>query len=307
MKKPLNICVLSNSPQTKLIETIMKRGHNPTLLNPENLILYISDRPHGYDELWRDGGARITSTEFDACIPRIHTDRYHSTRIIDHLNKHLGVWTAQTGDSINFVTDKIICAQMLSRAKIRTPKQILARSPKDLKFLISKVGGLPCVLKGCTGTQGKGIILLESIQQSNMLLESFYLEQRNFLIQQFIDNGGQDLRLIVIGSKVVSCMKRIAPPDDIRSNRSLRGMCEKFEPDEETKQMAVDAVAAIPGLGWAGVDLMLENVKDDQGNNVTIRYLIEENSASGEGIITITNYNHYEDLIDFVENNYNKK
>ena len=62
--------------------------------------------------------------------------------------------------------------------------------------------------------------------------------------------------------------------------------------------MCVKAVASIPNLNFAGVDVM-EYEKEN--------YLIEINGNPGEQIIDIAGHNYFEDLIDFCEINHKKK
>jgi glutathione synthase/RimK-type ligase-like ATP-grasp enzyme len=135
-----------------------------------------------------------------------------------------------------------------------------------------------------------------------MCLESYYGSNRKIILQEFLDNGGTDERHIVCGGKVVNSMRRHSPNDDIRANLSLSGTGEKIEPDEETKQFAIDCCEAIPGLNFAGVDVMKVKHGDDE-----IKYFIEINSNPGEKIISVTGKNHYIDLLEFVEKNYKRK
>ena len=68
--------------------------------------------------------------------------------------------------------------------------------------------------------------------------------------------------------------------------------------------MCIDAVAAIPGLNFAGVDII--KGKDKKTKEVK-PFFIEVNSNPGEMIIDITGHNHYEDLLDFVEKTYKRR
>lgn len=306
--KPLNIIVLSNGANQLLVDTINRRGHNATLLNPSEHWIYYSDREAGYDELWNDStGERITQKQFNACIPRIHSDRVHANKILQFINRTLGVWCAQSSNAVLTCSDKAATLHRASRAKIRIPKTALARSPKQINHLINKVGRLPVIVKPTHGSQGAGVVLLETILSANMLLESYYREKRNFLLQQYIDAGGEDIRAIVINGEVVSSMKRIAPKHDIRANLSLEGTAVPIELDDETKEFCVRAVEAIPGLGWGGVDIMVRESKDDKGNEVLERFLIEVNSAPGTKIVEVTGINHYEALLDWIERDCKKK
>ena len=56
-------------------------------------------------------------------------------------------------------------------------------------------------------------------------------------------------------------------------------------------------------LNFAGVDIMKKMDKDGK----PVPYFIEINSNPGDMIIDVTGHNHYEDLLDYVERNCNRK
>ena len=301
MTDKLSILVLATGNAEKLIETIERRGHEYTLATPWDFDIYLSSSVHGYDSLYLNG-EKLLSSRFDACISRLGKDVEFGGKVIRQL-RNKGVFTVQTGEAIDTCADKFKSAQIMSKAHIRIPRQFYSTDPESAKNLIEKLGGLPVILKELSGSKGKGLILLESPRQTNMTLESYLGGGRKIILQEYLDNGGRDERHIVIDGKVVNSMERQSPDDDIRANLSLNGTGKPITPDPETEQMCIDAVAAIPGLNFAGVDIMKR--KDEQGKDVP--YFIEINSNPGELIIDVTGHNHYEDLLDFVERNYKKK
>lgn len=300
-KKSLNILILSSTKQEKLVATCLKRGHIPTVKNPTDFNIYISDKTSGYDALYFDDSAKIKSKDFDAVISRIGTNRDYASKVIEHFRFHLGIFCVQSGDSINTCADKVKTAQIMSQKKIRTPKQVYAINPRNIDFIIKKLGGLPVLLKELSNSRGKGIILLESPMQTNMTLESFYGSDKKIILQEFIKNGGKDERHIVIDGQVICSMERQAPKNDIRSNVSLNGTGTKILADQETTKMVIAAVAAIPDLNFAGVDVMKLTKTDRFGKVESFLYLIEINSNPGEQIINITGINYFDALLDFVE------
>ncbi|MBN2485365.1 MAG: ATP-grasp domain-containing protein [Bacteroidales bacterium] len=303
MKKSLNILILSGTNQNKLVATCRNRGHNPILKDPTDFNLYISDSVNGWDAIYDDvEGSRIKIKDIDACITRIGSNRDYATNIIEHLQKNLGIFCVQSGSAINNCADKFKASQKFSQTGIRVPKQWYAFSPRNMKFMIEKLGKLPIILKEITGSKGAGIIILESPMQTNMTLESYYRKGVKIILQEFIDNGGKDERHIVVNDKVVCSMERQAPKSDIRANVSLSGIARKIDADQETQNICLKMAQSIPGLNFAGCDVM--KIKDSEGK--TIIYAIEINSNPGEKIIDVTGHNYFDDLVEFVENNYNK-
>lgn len=302
MSKELNILIIATGSANKLIRTIEEKGHNYTLARPEDFDLYLSDNPKGFDEV-RLFGAKLVASKYDAVISRVGEHREFASKVLRHLQHNLNVFCVQSGPSIMTCADKFKSAQIMSENKIKVPRQFYSLRGKYPQMMIEKMGGLPIILKEVSGSKGKGLILLESPVQTNMTLESYFGTERKIILQEYLNNGGSDERHIVVGDKVVNSMRRQAPSNDIRANLSLAGSGEAITPDPETSEMVVNAVKAISGLNFAGVDIM--KVTNDKGEE--IRYFIEINSNPGEKIIGITGHNHYYDLIKFIEDNCTKK
>lgn len=300
-KEKLKILVLATGNAERLTDTIEQRGHEYVLAKPRDFDIYLSSSVHGYDSLYLNG-EKLVASQYDACISRLGEQREFGGKVIRQL-RNMGIFCTQSGDAIDTCADKFKSAQIMSKAHIRVPRQFYTNDPNMAKMLIEKLGGLPVILKELSGSKGKGLILLESPRQTNMTLESYLGGGRKIILQEYLDNGGRDERHIVCDGRVVNSMQRQSPDDDIRANLSLNGTGTPIMPDPETEKMCIDAVAAIAGLNFAGVDIMKS--KDASGKELP--YFIEINSNPGDMIIDVTGHNHYEDLLDFVERNYKKK
>ena len=301
MSKQLNILLIATGYPSKLMQTIKDRGHNYVLARPGDFDLYLSDNPKGFDKVFLFGN-RLVASRFDAVITRIGEHRAFASAIIRQLQHNLGIFCLQSGESIETCANKFKSAQIISEKHLKVPRQVYSMTGRYPALYADKLGGLPMILKELSGSKGKGLIQLESPRQTNMTLESYYGSERRIILQEFLANGGTDERHIVCGGKVVNSMRRHAPQHDIRANLSLEGKGEKIVPDEETKQFAIDCCNAIPGLNFAGVDIMKVKHGDSE-----IMYFIEINSNPGEKVIDVTKHNHYVDLLEYVENNYMRK
>lgn len=301
-KKSLNILVIATGASTKLLKTIEERGHKYTHATPQDFDLYLSDSTNGYDACYLYGN-KIVASRYDAVITRVGKHREFASKVIRHLQHNLSMFCVQSGNAILTCSDKWKAAQIMSENKIKVPRQFYSMQGNYAGMMIDKVGGLPVILKELSGSKGKGLILLESPRQTNMTLESYYGSERKIILQQYLDNGGTDERHIVCNGSVVNSMRRHSPEDDIRANLSLAGKGEAITADQETADMCIKAVRAIPGLNFAGVDIMKTTTDDGE----EVRYFIEINSNPGEKIMDITGYNHYQDLLDFVESECKKR
>ncbi|MBO8087819.1 MAG: RimK family alpha-L-glutamate ligase, partial [Marichromatium sp.] len=158
--------------------------------------------------------------------------------------------------------------------------------------LIELVGGAPLVVKLLEGTQGIGVVLAETGQAAESVIEAFRGLKEQILVQEFIREAkGADLRCFVIGDKVVAAMKRQGKEGEFRSNLHRGGSASLVKLTPEERSTAARA-AKIMGLNVAGVDLLRSN----HGPVV-----MEVNSSPGlEGIETATQKDLAGAIINYV-------
>src|SRR5690606_34906201 len=174
-----------------------------------------------------------------------------------------------------------------------SPYTTLFRSPRTTEALIDQVGGAPLVIKLLEGTQGVGVVLAETRQAAESVIEAFRGLNANILAQEYIkEAGGSDIRCLVVGGKVIAAMKRQGKEGEFRSNLHRGGSASIVKITPEERSTAVRA-ASILGLNVAGVDLLRSN----HGPLV-----MEVNSSPGlEGIETTTGKDVAGMIIEFIE------
>jgi len=158
------------------------------------------------------------------------------------------------------------------------------------------VGGVPLIIKFLEGTQGIGVVLVETAKAARSLMEAFLGLKVNVLVQEFIkESSGADLRCFVVGNEVVAAMNRQSKsPEEFRSNLHRGGISSPAEITEEERMMAIRATHII-GLNVAGVDI----VRSERGPLV-----IEVNATPGlEGIEKSTHIDVAGAIIEFIERN----
>jgi tetrahydromethanopterin:alpha-L-glutamate ligase len=132
------------------------------------------------------------------------------------------------------------------------------------------------VAKPIFGSQGKGIVKLESTQPDMKQKLATLLKERGVLyLQQFVPNPGRDIRVFVVGEEALGAIYRISQIGSFISNLSQGGTALKCELREEMRALAVNAAKAV-GADFAGVDL----IEGDEG-----LFVLEVNATpSGKGI-----------------------
>ncbi len=149
--------------------------------------------------------------------------------------------------------DKLSTHLVLQQHNIPMPTTYLATS-ETFHQLLDRVN-YPIVVKFPSGTGGRGVMFAESKSSASSLLDALVSLKQPFLIQEYIETGGVDIRLFVVGDKVVAGMKRKATPGEKRANLHSGGHGEPFTPDAAMKKIALKTAKSV-GAEVCGIDLL---------------------------------------------------
>lgn len=193
---------------------------------------------------------------YDAVIPRIGSTRvFHSITILCQFEL-LGSYALNPSSAITRARDKLHTLQLLAQQGIDSPITGFAHSADDTLALIEHVGGAPLVVKLLEGTQGIGVVLAESRQAAESVIDAFRALDTPILVQEYIAEAkGADIRCFVIGGRVVASIERQAKDGEFRSNIHRGGSARKVEISDVERKIALQATAAL-GLNVAGVDIL---------------------------------------------------
>lgn len=288
----MNIAILtkgfSNPTPKRLKEEAEKRGHNVQFINYAKCYVTLeSGKP-----VVRYRGEEIHNV--DAIIPRISAPLTNYGASIVRQFEMQNVFTTTSSISIVRSRDKLRSLQILSKSGIGIPKTVFARETADLSDILDQVGGAPVIIKVARGTHGKGVILAETRKAAIAVMQAFYFEGVNFLVQEFIEeSAGKDIRAFVVNGKVVASMQRQSSDDDFRSNLHQGGQGMPIKLTEDERKMVIKAARTM-GLTICGVDL----IRSNRGPLV-----LEVNSSPGTGIEEITGRDVVAPIIDYIEQN----
>ena len=171
--------------------------------------------------------------------------------------ERLNVPTLPNSSSIEASKDKMYANQIMAQAGLPIPKTMLTRFPCKAE-LVEKQVGFPCVMKVVTGSHGAGVYLCENAKQFEDLSEliSSIDFKASMIVQQYVSySEGRDLRVIVIGGRVVGAMLRRSTDGSFKANISRGGEGTPYDVDEHMEMLAIQ-VAKVLDLDIAGVDLL---------------------------------------------------
>ncbi len=291
IKNFMNIKILSRNSNLystqRLIEAAKKRRHNVEVIDPLKCDLIIEKRkPSVYYK-----GRYLSDT--DAIIPRIGASiTYYGTAVVRQFEM-MGCFTTTESQALVRSRDKLRSLQILSRARLGLPKTVFTNYSRDVEEIIDHVGGAPLIIKLLEGTQGLGVVLAETKNAAESVIEAFNGLQARVIVQEFIKEAkGADIRAFIVDGVVVGAMKRQGKEGEFRSNLHRGGTANIIQLTDDEENAAIKAAKAM-GLGVAGVD-MLQSARGP--------LILEVNSSPGlEGIEKATNKDIAKSIIRYIE------
>lgn len=174
-------------------------------------------------------------------------------------NKHIHCFNS--AHAIECCDNKVKTHFALQRKKLPMPKTVIAPMTytgigyRNLDFLeeVEKELSYPLIIKESYGSFGQQVYFIENRIKCEAKTKE--LEGKSFLYQQYIKSShGKDIRLQVVGDKVIAGMIRFSQTD-FRANITNGGTMKSYVPTKEQCDLAVKACKAVEA-NFAGVDLL---------------------------------------------------
>lgn len=288
----MRIIILSkgtaNYSTRRLKEEALARGHDVRILNYAKCYVSVESN----NPVVRYQGEEIR--DIDVIIPRIASSLTRYGGSIVRQFEMQNVFTTTSSIALVRSRDKLRSLQLLAKTGVGIPKTVFARETADFEDVLEQVGGAPVIIKVARGTHGNGVVLAETRKAAKAVMQAFYVEGVNFLVQEYIEeSAGTDIRAFVVNGKVVASMERRSLTDDFRSNIHQGGEGTPIKLSQDERRTAQKAAKAM-GLTICGVDMM----RSSRGPLV-----LEVNSSPGFAIEKVTNRNVAATIIDYIEQN----
>ena len=259
---PVNLWILQKRPRglvepyelMRLREEARQLGIALEAVAPEEIDLIV--RRDGRRSI-RRCGAEVELP--DLLLPRTGSASDTFALAILRQLEHLGVAVINTSGAIEAVKDKLYAHQLLAQCNLPIPRTMLARFPVDPELVAQQIG-FPCVIKLLVGSYGEGIVLCHDRTSFRDLIElvAGLDRSQSLILQQYIGTRpGQDLRVWVIGGRVIGAMLRRSTDGSFKANISRGGDGEPFALNGEIERLARESAAAVQ-LEIAGVDLLFD-------------------------------------------------
>jgi ribosomal protein S6--L-glutamate ligase len=218
--------------------------------------------------------------------------------LLSQLEK-IGVCMVNSRDSVEISADKYRTYLKLQDYGLTQPKTVLIPNEDTWKDALESLDSkFPIIMKTLEGSKGVGVLFIESERQIESLVQLLYSQNEDvdLLIQEYIKTDG-DIRVIILGGKVIASMKRDVVEGDFRSNVSQGAKVKEYALTELEIEQCILAAKAIDG-SWTAVDFIpSEKPKTEPPHILEVNH-----SAGTEGIEKATGNNIVKQVIDFYAN-----
>lgn len=237
----------------ELCRAFAARGHVAIVLRYESLVARLGG-PRAAAGLTNEQAALFHA---DAVLARIipsgsleqiifRVDALHW--IEDH-----GVLVVNSPRAIERSVDKFYTDALLHEAGLDTPDTVVCETTADALDAVRRFGD--AVIKPIFGSMGSGLVRVSDPDVAFRIIRALDQVRTVFYVQRYVEHDGRDIRVFVVGGRVLGAIERRALQGDWRTNVARGANAVPFELPVAWAQIAVRAAAAI-GADYAGVDLL---------------------------------------------------
>jgi RimK family alpha-L-glutamate ligase len=236
----------------ELCRALIARGHQPRVAPYESLVARFGERSNDSNQ----------SNDFDAVLARIIPNGSLEQIIfrVDALHwlEDRGIPVVNSARAIERSVDKFYTTALLHQAGLPVPETVVCERADDamdaIRLMLSRGGEV--IVKPIFGSMGHGLVRIADPELAWRVVRPLEQMKAVFYVQRAINHGGRDVRLFVVGGRVLGSIERTAPPGDWRTNVARGGTALAIDPPPEWREYAV-AATQIVGADYAGVDLLV--------------------------------------------------
>jgi len=210
-----------------------------------------------------------------------------------------GYCVVNSRNCIETAADKYRTFLRLKDFGLTQPKTVLVPDTdsieKSFKNLDTK---FPIILKTLRGSKGVGVLFIESERALKSIVQLLYKQdsEMDILIQEYIKTDF-DVRVLVLGGKVIATMQRDVIEGDFRSNVSQGAKVKKYNLTKLETEHSIRAAKSIGGI-FTAVDFIPSSDTENKPP-----FVLEVNSSPGtEGIEEANNFNIVKDVLKYFNN-----
>jgi RimK family alpha-L-glutamate ligase len=237
----------------ELCRALAERGHTARILPYEGLVARLGTDA-GVASLTGDA---VEIFDADAVLARIvpngSLDQIIYRMDALHWIERRGLTVMNPPRAIERSVDKFLTSAILQDEGLPTPATVVCEGAAAAAAAVREFGD--AIIKPLFGSMGHGMVRVSDPELAFRVIRSLDLMRAVFYVQRAIDHDGRDVRVFVVGGRVVGAIERRARAGDWRTNVSNGGSAWPVDLPRDWADLALRAVAAI-GADYAGVDLL---------------------------------------------------
>jgi len=211
-----------------------------------------------------------------------------------HRFERLGMLIINPAESIECAVDKYYALTLLEEKGLPVPRTAVTENPNQALKAFYELGE-DVIIKPIFGSRGIGSTRISDPEVATRVFRAVSFYHGVLYLQEFIPHGDSDIRVFVIGNRVLASMRRIA--NSWKTNVSLGAKPKPIKLDKELANLSVKAAETI-GCKVAGVDIL-------EGPNGPV--IIELNSQPGwSGLQSVTAVDIAYEIVKYVVNELKK-
>ena len=284
-KKPITVAIITiadsddpkeNTTADLIQKACKKKGYKCIIVNTKTSIITDKDEDKNTLTVYNfDGeGAKHTFIGKDTvCITRGGALQDEGGLSLISAFQNSQAFMLNTRSAMLTCDNKLTSALLCEKFGIPTPKTAYVSNEDNLKTALDMIGGkFPLILKTLTGTQGIGVIKIESYEGLVATVQAMWKLNAELLIQEYMPTKF-DVRTFVVDNKIFASTKRTHSNYDFRSNTHRGAEAEPYILNDEEKDVILKSSRASKAY-MLGVDHIVYKGKP---------YVLELNGSPGSG------------------------
>src|SRR5438552_11746062 len=185
-----------------------------------------------------------------------------------HPLEERGIPVINSPRAIERTVDKLWTSALLERAGLPVPETVVCEHPDAALAAFRALGDV--IVKPLFGSMGLGMVRVTTEEMAFRVFRTLETIRGVYYVQRAIDHDGCDVRVFVVGGRVVSAIERSAA--GWKTNLARGGRARATTLSDTREALALRAARAV-GADYAGVDLLPARDGTD--------YVVEVNGIPG--------------------------
>lgn len=276
---------------THIADACKKFGIKCVVLNTSNSIIAGKDEEKNTLTIFNYDGEDNEYTfiaKNTICITRAGAVEDEAGLSLTSAFQNSGAFMMNTRSAMLTCDNKLTTSLLFEKFTIPTPPTAFVSNEKNIRKSLKLIGDkFPVIVKTLTGTQGIGVIKIESYESLVSTVQALWKHDAELMIQEYMPTD-YDVRTFVVDNKIFASTQRIKKSGEFRSNQHRGADVKPYKLNEKEKNIILRAARASKAY-LVGVDHI--NYKGES-------YVLEVNGSPGTG----AEYEGYSSE-DYVEKN----